>query len=161
MTRQRSSSQRPLGYAEAKRHALEVATTTRIYGIPLADATTLDNHTAIVWCGIAEDNYEEREVTNRVWHLPNDHITARAPADDFVHVGYQVEQFTVRRDIVAIEEVYAPVRLDGMLGAVETLARLRGPRGRFGGFGGVFDVPVTIDPDGSRPTQSPPLTITP
>lgn len=154
----REGTQRRLAYTEAKRHALEVATATRLYGIPLADATTLDDHTAILWCGIAEDNFEEREVTNRVWHLPNDHIVARAPAEDFVHAGYQVEQITVRRDIVAIEEVYVPVRLDGMFGAVEALARFRGPRGR---LGGVFDVPVTIEPDGSRPTQSPPLTINP
>jgi hypothetical protein len=157
----KGESQR-LGYADAKRMALEATTTTKLYGIPLDDAVTLDGHTAILWCGIAEDTFDDREVTNRVWHLPNNAIVRRASVDDFLHEGHQVEAFTVRGDVVAIEEIYAPVRLDGMFGAAEMLARFRGPRGRFGGFGGgFFDVPVTIEPNGSRPTQSPPGTINP
>ena len=154
----RPRSRPRLNYGETKRRALEIATTTRIYGIPLEDATTLGNHTAILWCGMADDQVDEREVTSRVWHLPNDHIVGHSLVDGFVHEGHQVEQYVVRRDIVAIEEVYAPVRLDGMLGAAEALARFRGPRGR---FGRVSDIPVTIEPDGSRPTESPPLTINP
>lgn len=151
-----------LGYAEAKRRALEAAATTRLYGIPLDDAATLDDHTAIVWCGIADDTFDERQVTNRVWHIPNDAILRRTPVDGFVDEGHQIYAFAVRRETVAIEEVYAPVRLDGMFGAASTLARFRGPGGTFGGLGGIIgSVPVTIDPNGSRPTQSPPLTINP
>ena len=163
MARQRKAGTKRLGYAEAKREALEETTTAKIYGIPLADAATLKGHTVILWCGVSEEGHDEREVTNRVWHLPDDRIVARAAAAGFVHEGHQVELFTLRQDVVAIEEIYVPVRLDGTPGGgFESLARRAGGGLGFGrGRLGLGDIPVTIFPDGSRPTQSPPLTIFP
>jgi hypothetical protein len=103
-------------------------------------------------CGWAFGGEEQRQPSDRIIHVRKADIRDSGKVDDFEHRGQQVEWHEVDLDAPVIEEIYlsltvgsiVPIRLG------ESLAR-RPTDG----------IPVTIQPNGPRPTQTPPLTINP
>jgi hypothetical protein len=149
-------------YVDAKRDAVQAIMTFRIYGVPLADATTLPGHTAVWWCGTAVPSlgYNYRSGTKRIWFLPERHMLGSGIEKDFEFEGYQVHWYDVDRDIAPIEEVYAVVSMRKYIAPNAPQAfRFRlmptvSPEGPIPTISPEGPIP-TISPEGPIPTISP------
>lgn len=133
------------GYQNAREMNFRRATTVRVFGVPTEKTT--DGYVTILWCGIAVDGVENRQPTERIWHLPKADIVETGKADG------GIQWFDLRKETTAVEESYSPVSLIHV-------ARMRLGR-RFGRLGSVGDVPVTIEPTSTTIPSSPPVTISP
>lgn len=115
-----SSSSKPLKessstlYSEMRKRQVPASREVRIYGILLANEGHVEDHTPIAYCGFMIDGIEQRECSNRIWHIPDEKVISTGVVDDFKCDGEDVQFFQVARDTFPVEEQYLTLSL-GML----------------------------------------------
>lgn len=148
-------------YQEARRDAFLSAYTVRVFGVPLEGGIG-DTHIAIWWCGIAVNEFEHRQGTTRVWHLPTADVIKRGKVEDFFFRGHQVAFFDLARDSDPVEESYSPVSLSHTLRLYFGSVLGGSPLEAFAAAAPPPPPPVTISPSPTTsPTGTPPITIMP
>lgn len=134
-------------YDEAQARLLSAATTTRIYGVAIDDAPSPERFLTVLYCGWSSQGEEKRQGSRRIIRMRRGDVTDSGEVPDFTHEGSSVRWYDVDLGAQLIEELHIALPASALL--------------PFGFGHRLGDVPITIDPNGPRPTQSPPLTINP
>jgi hypothetical protein len=111
-------------YEAERRRQLGAAIATRIHGVRLDGAHSLDGYFAIWYCGASPDGQSVRNAKKRIWHIPEDRVIASGILNDLTYEGSQVTWFDLHHDTEPIEESYRAVSLDTEI----LMNRLSSPR---------------------------------
>jgi hypothetical protein len=149
-------------YAEARKTLISNTTSVRIYGVPLEGADEGDSYHVFLFCGWALGSEERLEPTDRILRLKKGEVSASGQVPGFEHRGHDVHWYEVDLGAHLVEEMYlsipishlVPLRLGIERAAIPVTIRPDGPRP-------TQSPPGTVEPDGPRPTGAPPGTITP
>ena len=134
-------------YAEARNRLISATASLRIYGVPLDGAEDADRYQVFRLCGWGIGVDERQEGSDRILRVRKDQVTASGEVPGFEHRGHQVHWYEVDMGAHLVEELYVSIPASQIVPI------------RFGGV--VAQIPVTIDPNGPRPTETPPGTIEP
>jgi hypothetical protein len=135
-------------YGRARRNLIRATSAARVYGVPLDDSDDHDEYVVFSLQGWSTGTRDRRDPSDRIFRVRRDQVHDSGTVDGYEVEGRQVHWYEIDLGSYLIEELHLGMPVAAVVS------------GRFG-FGGVGDVPVTIDPGGSRPPGEPPLTIDP